>query len=292
MSADNRPFDRELVRGIVRTLDHIADDDYLGYLERVVRLAPLPELFRTLSRMIGRRRVARDPALFFLQDCLVMLPEPLTGELRAQLFGSALDREIRALLLTPDDHNLRARIGYFLGKTVAPGAEENLSEAVLAFAEKDPLVLSRWLFELRWLLQARAETVLDPLLADLAGRSLYLTRWAVVSFYRSFTVPSGETLPASHLDRLRGLAQDPVEVVREEAAFRLLQLELVGDSPGLSKDERRQRRREIKQARMRTEFEIVEIRFSNLLSMSRRRDYTVAELLEFVQTLQGDSITS
>jgi hypothetical protein len=285
MPADHRPLHRELVRGILRTLDHIADDDYFGYLERVARLVPLPELFRTLSRMIGRRRVTQDPALFFLQDCLVMLPDPLNGEMRAQLFGSALDREIRALLLTPDNHFLRSRIGYFLGKTCPPGAEKDLSEAILAFAEKDPLALPGFLFELRWLLRAEGEKVLDPLLADLAGRSLYLTRWAVVHFYRNFGVPSGETLPASHLERLRLLAADPVSVVREEAAFRLRELDFVQDSPGLSKAERRQRRREIKQTQPRMELKAVEIHFRNLLCESCRNDYSIAELADFVQAL-------
>jgi hypothetical protein len=239
-----------------------------SYVAAIFAQAPLAEIDALLAGMLrsGDRDDASQADLFVQDAVMFGLSVEFAQHLPRSASLGALRENIRA-----NDYLTRHQCVHTLGRIGPRANAKYLANAFSWCLDRDPFNLDDLLGELFWL---RPRLAREPYIEAMITSSSYLARWAVISHlldHGSYLVtgPASKRFRPNVLDYLRVLARDPHLRVRNEALWRLTELQIT-DKNELDPDNLNAADASVEPQ---LKFLTLELHVSNFLGISGRRDY-------------------
>jgi len=259
-----------MLRNVIENyINHIQEFDSLNKFLETISVA---DLLFTLSEMLkSKDKEQISSANLFIRD-MVNFSRYIHKNFqnfREQLLSSELTGLLYSNIFAPM-FSVRDSTVYTLGKIGDVNSIPVLENAFTYFLDTDPLLLSRVFFELSWLGGYKPEWSGRPDLWSLVDQMVNspnkMTRWAILSIsdFDSSSVFRYKDNPAFFLLQthyLNLLIADDFNLLKEEAVFRLQEINLERNVNNLNKKERNRARKTLLSNAPAVTFDMVELRF-------------------------------
>jgi len=284
-----------LAEKILKYDDHIQDMDYIQALFAEHPVSAVLDSLHTLLNGQAEPHIDQygssdvQSAGLFIRDVILLVPESISGDFRAQLFASPVTADLERLLFS-DDYDDRHSAAYALGKIGSTNSIPALHQAFDHFLNDDPLILPDLIFEIRWL-QGQIDRTLvvdEPLIDAMVANSHFLVRWSALDVIDRHGCHSDQTrTKLNYLERLR---HDENPWLRAEAEYNYQDCLYQERTHNLPKLERRAQHKlhkvEMAPLKPKIDFFGIKIGFLNYLSQNgSQRSFQLVDLEQFFKKL-------
>ena len=268
-------------RAVLRSLNHVGDDDYTAAVFTEHGVLPV---LRACRDLLGKRQlhVVHPTSCFLVGFRFSSASEALRGE----VYGAAprlLAPSLRRLLKARECLTRRLAI-FTIGQLRLRSEAKSLRRVFPWYVKHDPLGLPDLLLELGWLHDARG---VSARLRRMVRDPSFIVRWAALGYNDHVAVERRGAYRRERVSLLSHLTRDEVPAIAAEAQYQLDELRREAREPAPNWNEpAAARERRIKASLARQPpltFTSLEIQFHNRLSERRQRDYTPAELANFAR---------
>lgn len=265
-----------LRNSITSYLDHLQD---VKWIETLVERHGVADVLGACARVLAKGDPSETHEVTtFLRDIGIygIVSDGVVARVREAMPTGILPK-LRLLLRSPVFEVRKAAI-YTIGKLTFPAEAKALRSVFPLYVERDPFCLASLFFELSWLGDRRG---VEARLKQTIRHKRYLIRWSALGFFDC--AGADERFRRQCLD---ALSTDSNPYVAAEAQHQLarLDLERAGAKANWSpKADWRNKRRQLEEAQPSITFNMLELRFLNEPARRRKRDYSIAELDEFMR---------
>ena len=251
--------------------------------------ASMPEVFAALSDMIetdvplgSNHGSDFYTALAFIQEVGQRSPHDIRKPFRNYFVRSRLLKRMRFLLFS-ENIWVRRRVLAALDKLTIESNGTFFENAFYQFYASDPLWIPCLLSALSW--AGRREVYIDAI----RQHPHYLVGWSILDFCK----PTLSDSPGEYAQMRQRLdfylhAENPW--VRAEAEHYSRELASYEQSAMMTKQEKRQRRKEIEKLKPKLDWFFVSLRFDLSLSATGKTSYTLEEFERFVEDLVATEV--
>ncbi len=247
---------------ICNYLDHLHDSEYM---QDIFKNNDAKTVVDTVISIVNDDNditaVTAGEALSFLRDAAVdwpNKPKKITNDIRKYIEESPNLINCLAGKTTSENYWIRSAAVYTIGKLYFQQHTKYLLDVFPIYLEKDPILLTKLIFEINWLQPGTSESLIDKIIAS----PNYLVRWSALQCLTYNTFPKKLFLKWYEI-----LSKDENPYIAEEAKYRIAKFKkLKAKEPPIT-------------------FEDISLRFNNYLYQNRKSEYTINEFDNFVQNL-------
>jgi len=276
-----------LAKLILGYVDHLEADDFW---REVLATYSVAKLNATLGNVLGYDTDdVVSAALLFLRDLMLLAPEyGIRDEFRLQYDHSPLIARLHLLVESPSLHK-RQQAVVTLGKTWVRDSVRFLEDVFIRRKEIDPILLDVLEFEIGWL---RQRGDVNWVIKNCLGSASELTRWAGIDILdQRFKCVPGDEWWASTYEAVTAARDDEYLHAARCARFMREEMDLEVELANIESRAEIKRRKEELGMRRPLSFGFVAGAFKNRLHILGARDYTVADLRDFIEQRGSDLVS-